>query len=64
MGMGLAEYLITLMAIFTVALGTMWIVTSVIGRAIDNMDASPNARLDAQDAVRGVRRPQPPGGQA
>jgi len=58
---GLDEYVIPITAIVTMTLINVWIVTSVIGRAIDRVHTSLSARLDAQIAA--ARRPRPPGGE-
>ncbi len=53
--MELSAYLGTVTATVTLALGSMWVVVSVLGRRIDDLASSLGARLDAGNASLGQR---------
>jgi hypothetical protein len=48
--MELTAYLGTVTAMVTLALGSMWVVASVLGRRIDDLGAPLGARIDDQGA--------------
>lgn len=53
--MELAAYLGTVTATVTLALGSMWVVTSVLGRRIDDMGTALGARIDDMGTALGAR---------
>ena len=53
--MELAAYLSTVTATVTLALGSMWVVATVLGRRIDDVSTSVGARIDDMGTSLGAR---------
>ena len=53
--MELAAYLSTVTATVTLALGSMWVVATVLGRRIDDVSTSLGARIDDMGTSLGAR---------